>query len=66
MSARRTLPIPWRDTRVMDERARFVVAVEAGDEPMAAVCRRFGISRQHGYKWLGRWRSEGASGLADR
>lgn len=58
--------MPWRETRVMDERARFVVAVEAGSEPMAAVCRRFGISRQHGYKWLARWRAEGASGLADR
>lgn len=58
--------MPWRETRVMDERARFVVAVEAGTEPMAAVCRRFGVSRQHGYKWLGRWRAEGAGGLADR
>lgn len=58
--------MPWKDTRAMDERARFVVAVEAGDEPMAAVCRRFGISRQHGYKWLARWRAEGAAGLADK
>jgi transposase InsO family protein len=54
------------ESRVVDERARFVLAVEAGAEPMAAVCRRFGISRQQGYKWLGRWRVEGAVGLADR
>jgi putative transposase len=58
--------MPWRETRVMDERARFVVAVEAGDEPMAAVCRRFGISRDKGYKWLRRWQAEGGAGLADR
>lgn len=58
--------MPWKETRVMDERMRFVVAVEAGTEPMAAVCRRFGISRQHGYKWLARWQTEGAGGLADR
>jgi transposase InsO family protein len=50
----------------MDERARFVVAVEIGEEPMAAVCRRFGISRDKGYKWLRRWQAEGAAGLADR
>ena len=58
--------MPWRETRVMDERARFVVAVEAGEEPVAAVCRRFGISRDKGYKWLRRWQAEGAAGLADR
>jgi putative transposase len=46
--------MPWRETRVMDERARFVLAVEAGEEPVAAVCRRFGISRDKGYKWLRR------------
>ncbi|HEU4906947.1 MAG TPA: IS481 family transposase [Solirubrobacterales bacterium] len=50
----------------MDERARFVLAVEAGEEPVAAVCRRFGISRDKGYKWLRRWQAEGAAGLADR
>ena len=45
---------------------RFVLAVAAQDEPMAAVCRRFGISRQAGYKWLGRYREAGVAGLADR
>jgi transposase InsO family protein len=58
--------MPWKETRVVDERARFVLAVEAGEEPMAAVCRRFGIGRRHGYKWLERWRAEGVAGLADR
>lgn len=58
--------MPWKETRVMDERARFVLVAEAGEEPMAAVCRRFGISRTQGYKWLERWRAEGVAGLADR
>ena len=58
--------MPWRETRALDERMRFVLAVEAGEEPVAAVCHRFGISRQNGYKWLGRWRAEGVAGLADR
>ena len=58
--------MPWRETRVMDERARFVLALEAGEEPVAAVCRRFGISRDKGYKWLRRWQAAGAAGLADR
>jgi putative transposase len=58
--------MPWRETRVMEERARFVVAVEAGEEPVAAVCRPFGISRNKGYKWLRRWQAKGAAGLTDR
>jgi putative transposase len=58
--------MPWKETCALDERVRFVLAVGACEEPMAAVCRRFGISRQHGYKWLTRWRAEGVAGLADR
>ena len=33
---------------------------------MAALCRRFGVSRKSGYKWLGRYREDGVAGLADR
>ncbi len=56
----------WKETCVVDERMRFVLALEAGEESMSAVCRRFGISRRVGYKWLGRYREAGVAGLADR
>jgi len=56
----------WMETCAMEERMRFVLAVEAGEETMAALCRRFGVSRQNGYKWLARFREEGAPGLFDR
>src|SRR5689334_16717086 len=56
----------WRETCAMDERMRFVLAVEAQEETMAATCRRFGVSRKCGYKWLERYREEGIEGLADR
>lgn len=58
--------MPWEDARPMDRRAAFVLEAARGEEPVAAVCRRFGISRKTGYKWLGRWAAEGAAGLADR
>jgi transposase len=29
------------------------------------VCRRFGVSRKTGYKWIERYRAAGVSGLAD-
>ena len=56
----------WRETCAMDERMRFVLAVEAGEEAVAALCRRFGISRRIGYKWLGRYREIGVAGLENR
>jgi putative transposase len=54
------------ETCAVDERMRFVLAMERQDEPMAALCRRFGVSRRIGYKWLERYRKEGVAGLADR
>ena len=56
----------WKETCAVDERMRFVLAVEAGEESMAALCRRFGVSRRIGYKWLGRYRAAGVAGLVDR
>ena len=56
----------WKETCAVDERMRFVLAVEAGDVSKAALCREFGISRRTGYKWLGRYREAGVAGLADR
>lgn len=32
----------------------------------AELCRRFGVSRSNGYKWLGRHGADGAAGLAER
>jgi len=56
----------WMETRPVDERMRFVVAVEAGEESFSLLCRQAGISRKTGYKWLERWRKLGAAGLFDR
>ena len=58
--------MPWRESCVMDERLRFVVEHLSGEWTMVDLCDRYGISRQSGYKWVGRYREEGASGLVDR
>lgn len=52
--------------RAVDKRMRFVTAAEASEETMAVLCRRFGLSRKTGYKWLERYRLEGIEGLIDR
>ena len=50
----------------MDERMRFIVEQQRGEEGMAELCRRAGISRKTGYKWLARYRAQGPVGLVER
>jgi transposase len=52
--------MPWLEIDVRNERIRFVVAALRGEESTSAVCRRFGISRKTGYKWLARYKSVGS------
>lgn len=56
----------WKETRVHDERMKFILEVEAAERPLAEICRAYGISRKTGYKWIGRYEQEGVAGLADR
>jgi transposase InsO family protein len=56
----------WKETCTVEERMRFMVAAEKGEESFAAICRRFGVSRRIGYKWLARFEEEGAAGLLNR
>ena len=58
--------MPWKETFIVEERLKFVLACLQGDEPLAALCRCFGVSRQTAYKWLARYEQEGLSGLSDR
>ena len=58
--------MPWRNRSVMDEKVRFVADCLAGDVPMSVLCDRYGISRQTGYLWIGRYLAEGSSGLEER
>jgi transposase InsO family protein len=45
---------------------KFVVEQARGEVSMSELCRRFGVSRKTGYKWLARYRAAGAAGLVDR
>jgi transposase len=60
------LPMGWTETCAVEERMRFMLAVERQEEPFAALCRQFGVSRKTGYKWLERYEAAGVDGLIDR
>jgi len=55
--------MPWKATDAMKERTKFVLEwerrwneAEGGPINMAELCRMFGVSRQTGYTWVGRYR----------
>ena len=49
----------------MDERMRFVLEVEQGEQPVSELCRIYGVSRETGYVWLRRYREFGLEALGD-
>jgi transposase InsO family protein len=60
------VPVPWSEITIMSERLEFVRRVLQRRETMAELCAEFRISEKTGYKWMARFRADGAAGLADR
>jgi len=56
----------WKESSVMDERCRFVLEAKSKGANISEICRRYGVSRKTGYKWLRRHEQEGLVGLYDR
>ena len=56
--------MPWGSA--LDRREEFVRLAGAPGANRSELCRRFGVSRSNGYKWLGRHAADGAAGLAER
>jgi transposase InsO family protein len=46
--------VPWSQVSVKDQREEFVGLARQADANVSELCRRFGISRKTGYKWLSR------------
>ncbi len=59
--------MPWRESRVQDQRIAFVAAAMRPGVNRRALCREFGISAPTGYKWLARVAATGVvEGVQDR
>jgi putative transposase len=63
---REGFPMPWHEIHAMDERMSFIVDWQREEWSVAALCRRYGVSRKTGYKWIGRYETFGLDGLKDR
>ena len=58
--------MPWSPVTVSDQREEFVRLADSPGVSLSELCRRFGISRKTGYKWLGRWQQQGCRGQRGR
>lgn len=58
--------MPWNEVSAMSLRREFVMLASSQGANLSALCRRFGVSRKTGYKWLARARREEEPALTDR
>jgi transposase InsO family protein len=58
--------MPWKEISLMSQRQEFIALATAENANIRHLCRCFSISPATAYKWLSRFQTEGASGLADR
>jgi len=58
--------LPWKETKPMEERMKFITMYLADEWSISELCRYFGISRKTGYKWIERYDTVGIDGLKDR
>ena len=58
--------MPWQEVSTVSLRQEFITMVQQKTVSVSELCRRYGVSRKTGYKWLGRYRREGPAGLPDR
>jgi transposase InsO family protein len=58
--------MPWQEVSTVSLRQEFCALAAREDANVSELCRRCGVSRKTGYKWLRRYRAEGEAGLADR
>ena len=65
-SARRMVPMPWKETSAMDQRIQLIADWLSGDYGKRELCRIYGISRPTADKWIGRYDEHGPEGLEER
>ena len=58
--------MPWQEVSVVFLRTEFLTFAQREGANISELCRRFGISRKTGYKWLKRSKTHGMSALEDR
>ncbi len=58
--------MPWKETCAMEQRMQFIGDWLSGEYSKSELCRRYGISRPTGDKWIKRYEELGPRGLEER
>jgi len=58
--------MPWRTTKVPEQRMEFVVAASRREKTFKELCEEFQISCRTGYTWWNRYKAEGLGGMQER
>src|SRR5215213_9568476 len=61
-----TSTMPWMTKDLIEQRCEFVTLASVPGANVAGLCRRFGLSRQCGYKWLRRFAKGGKAALVNQ
>src|SRR5258706_4967021 len=64
-SARRRMPMPWKETSAMDQRIQLIADWLSGDYCKNELCGIYGISRPTADKWIRRYDQRGLQGLEE-
>jgi transposase len=51
--------MPWKESRIMDQRLQFLSSYQKEEMSVADLCREYGISRPTGYRWINRYNETG-------
>lgn len=57
--------MPWKDLTAMSQRIMFIKETKLEGVNISSLCRKYGISRKTGYKWIKREFEGGLEGLVD-
>jgi len=53
----------WKESRVRDEKVKFIADVLRAERSFSDLCKIYDISRKTGYKWIERFQETGPAGL---
>jgi putative transposase len=57
--------MPWNARTALEQRREFMEEWQLEQDDFAELCRKYGVSRQTGYKWVKRFEIQGIAGLED-
>ena len=66
MGQKAGVPMPWKETNIMEQRREFIKEYLRGMENFKTLCKKYKVTEKTGHKWKNRFLEYGYSGLRDQ